>query len=755
MSRLFRGILLGAVAGIAGIIASGTPAGLSLEENFGLEILFSLRGTRTPPPDVLVVSIDKESADRLDQDPDVANWPRSLHARLIKILAARGAAVIAFDVFFEEYGDWESDMAFAEEMRKAHNVVLGKRMQSEVMFLSDWRGRPAGEVRIAREIPPVLLLADASVATSPYPLPKIPVKVSRDWAFRDTAEDGPAPTMPVVVFQLYALPVADDFLGLLEKAFPARAGDLPRSGEEMVRSRGLVGMIRDLREIFESEPLVEKRMMEALDRYAIHQKNPKVGRILRSLIRMYGGEKTKFLNFYGPTRTIPTIPFCKVLALGDGTASGTVSPADMAGKAVFVGSSESRQLSQKDGFYTVFTNENGVDLSGVEIAATAFANLVEDMPVRPLPFHWHVATLLAWGLLVGVLSVAFRPVFSIPVVAALSLLYFGAAEYLFASSGTWVPVVFPLAFQGPLALIGATAWSYVDLGRQRKHFRSAFEQYLPIDVVDELAEKVSGLQVSARLVNGICLATDAEQYTSLSETLGPRDLAGFMNRYYKGVFEPIKRHGGMVSNVVADSMLALWLTTREETDPRGAACLAALEIAMAMRDFKQSSEEMALPTRIGVHAGEILLGNIGASQRYEYRPVGDIVNTATRIEGLNKYLGTRILVSREVCSGMNGFLTRDMGSFLLAGKTRPVHVHELISRFEESTPRQRDCCARFTQGVEAFRRQSWKEAFDRFHETLEKHETDGPSRFYLDLCTRYSRNPPGDAWDGVVRMETK
>ena len=123
------------------------------------------------------------------------------------------------------------------------------------------------------------------------------------------------------------------------------------------------------------------------------------------------------------------------------------------------------------------------------------------------------------------------------------------------------------------------------------------------------------------------------------------------------------------------------------------ACGAAIEIAIALREFRQTLGKPALPTRIGLHAGEIFLGNIGGARHFEYRPVGDIVNTATRIEGMNKYLGTKILVSAEVCSAVNGFLTRNLGMFLLAGKTRPVNVHELVSRLEESTPRQRDCCA--------------------------------------------------------------
>jgi adenylate cyclase len=755
MSRLSKGTLIGVVVGIVGIVASGTPAGLYLEENFGLEILFHLRGHRTPPPDVVVVSIDKESADCLDQDPNVTNWPRSLHARLTETLASNGAAVIVFDVFFEEYSNLEGDLAFADAMRKANNVVLCKRLQSEKISLTDMRGRPAGKAKIAREIPPIPLLDDASVAVSPYPLPKIPVKVSRNWVFRETIGNSHAPTMPVVAFQLYALPVADDLLSLLGEVFPARAKNLPGSVAEMLRSIGVVGMIREIREIFEKEPLAEKRMLDALESPQPRPVDPKRRRILRSLIHLYGGGVSKFLNFYGPTRTIPTIPYYKALELGSTKDLGGPSPEEVAGKAVFVGSSESRQLSQKDGFYTVYTEENGVDLSGVEIAATEFANLVEDMPIRPLPFHYHAVTLLAWALGVGILSFVFRPAFAIPGVAALSLLYLGAAEYRFATAGVWYPVVFPLVIQGPIALLGAVAWNYVDLQRQRKHFRRAFEQYLPADVVDELAENVSGISVSNRLTNGICLATDAGQYTSLSESLNPKELADVMNRYYEAIFEPINRRGGMISNVVGDSMLALWLSGRKDTAPMGDACGAAIEIAIALREFRQTLGKPSLPTRIGLHTGEIFIGNIGGARHVEYRPVGDIVNTATRIEGMNKYLGTKILVSAEVCSAANGFLTRNLGMFLLAGKTRPVNVHELIARLEDSTSRQRDCCARFTAGVEAFRRQSWDEAFRIFNETLKIHEGDGPSHFYLNLCARYSQSPPGESWDGVIHLRSK
>ena len=754
LSRIVKGAVLGVGAGIVGSIASLTPFGLNLEENLGLEILFSLRGQRTPPSEVVVIGIDKESSDRLDLPNTEKKFPRSLHADLTEKLSRRGAAVIAFDLFFEDSGEHGQDLAFAAAMRNAGNVVLCERLQCERISLTDRSGAPGGEIEILRRIPPISLFEGAAAASTPYPLPKVLAKVVSDWTFRATAENFPPPTLPVVAFQMYALPAYADFRLLLEEVFPADANRLPRSAEEFLRSWGIKGMILEVREIFEKDPSAERRLLAALDGSPSITADPERRRILRSLIRMYGGGIRKFLNFYGPPRTIPTIPYYLALQPAE-NGEGTLSAADVAGKAVFVGSSESRQLAQKDGFHTVYTQENGVDLSGVEIEATSFANLLEDMPLRPLPLGVHVSGILLWGLAVGVLSFVFRPAVSFPAVAALSVLYLGAAVHRFAVEAAWYPVVFPLLFQGPLVLLGSVAWNYVELNRERRNFRRALADYLPAGVVDDLAQNIEGLKVSDQMVNGICLATDAERYTALAESMEPKDLAKLMNRYYEAVFDPVRRHGGIVSNVVGDSMLALWLATRENPAPLSDACLAAIEISNAMREFRGSHDGIALPTRIGLHAGEILLGNIGAAQHFEYRPVGDIVNTATRIEGLNKHLGTRILVSREVISMAGAFLARDLGKFLLVGKSRPVHVFELVNPLVGATPREKDYCASFTEGMELFRRQAWEKATEKFEETLGIREGDGPSLFYLRLCARYSQIPPGEGWDAVVQMEKK
>jgi adenylate cyclase len=235
--------------------------------------------------------------------------------------------------------------------------------------------------------------------------------------------------------------------------------------------------------------------------------------------------------------------------------------------------------------------------------------------------------------------------------------------------------------------------------------------------------------------------------------MDPKELGSFMNRYYETVFDPVRQHGGVVSNVIGDSMLAIWVAAQPDPALKDRSCLAALDIARAMRRFNPSVDSTQLHTRIGLHAGHILMGNIGAIDHYEYRPVGDIVNTATRIEGLNKHLGTRILASEEVVRHLSGFLTREVGKFLMAGKSKPVVVHEVICRSADSDELRQTACRRFAEALDAFRKQRWGDAEEIFLEVADSLGEDGPSRFYIDQCARCRSHPPGEPWDEAIRIE--
>jgi len=740
MSRLTHAIIVSVLIGMLGVIASFICIPCGIEEKIGLDLLFRLRGSSKPPSDVIIVSLDKASADNLNLPRDPEEWPRSLHARLIENLTKQGAAVIAFDMLFTEPSDIEkNDNSFAQAISNAENVVLCQYLEPK---------REGDSV-----ITPIPSLEQSALALAPFPLPRVPEKLSRYWLFKPEAGD--IPTLPVVVFQIFAFEVYDEFIRLLEKVSPPQAEKLFPDKDAIIRNRSVEENILNLRDHFSENPLIGEKIIEEINNSKDLSFDPKKKRILKSLIEIYQGPTSRYLNFYGHPGTIETVPYYKILQSNEESAVKQ-RQLDLKGKAVFVGLSESMRPEYKngDGFYTVFS-QNGKDISGVEIAATVFANLLEDKPIKPSVFPVYYATIFLWGVLLGILCLFTTPAISAVSLIGLSALYLGVVFFQFDKTGSWYPITIPLFFQGPAAYFGILLWKFFKVNKERQNIREAFKKYLPEKVVEQLARNLGDIKTDTQIVYGTCLFTEGEQYTSLSENMDPKELNIFMNSYYEAVFEPIRRYGGIVSDIKGDSMLSIWATAKPDTAPRRKACTAALDISKAVERFKQNADTLHLPTRIGLHSGYISIGHVGAINHYEYRPVGDIVNTASRIENLNKYLGTQILISKEVLHQIDGFLTRKIGEFILKGKSKPVVIYELISRKEESSEQQRDLCAIFTEGLTAYYRQSWEEAINAFRTSIKTYKQDGPSIHYLAKCKEYKANPPGENWTGIIRLDNK
>jgi adenylate cyclase len=752
MSRLLKLVVVSLLTVTIGLVASFTPMGLDLEENLGLYVLFHLRGVHRAPPDVVVMTMDSAPAESFNPLAGPERWPRSLHARLTDYLVKQGAAVIAFDMVFDKARAGEQDGLFAAALRKAGNVVLCEALKRESVPVTDGSGARAGELSIERLVEPHPQFAQHAVALAPFPLPKVPVQISQYWTFKGGIGD--KPTLPVVVFQLYALEVYADFRELLEQVSPAHAAQLPASREEIVASKGVEPLMRKLHDIFEKESWIAERMLQQLRAVETPPTDGNRARLLRACIRMYQQPDSVYLNYYGPPGTLTTVPYGQVLQLQNDPAAGP-KPPDLKGKAVFVGLSELSRAEQRDGFYTVFSQANGIDISGVEIAATAFANLLEDRPLQPLAWPTHAALVVLWGALLAAICRVFHALFATAGVLVVSGLYFLVVRHQFSHGAIWMPLMVPLLVQAPVAFLGTLLWKYYDTHKERQHIRRVFGYYLPDPVVDELARSMVDVSTSSQIVHGTCLFTDAAQYTALSEALEPGELSRFMNQYYEAVFHPVKQHGGNVSDVIGDSMLAIWATAQPDAALRTQACRAALDIARAVEQFNLASGTLRLATRIALHSGHLSLGNIGGIDHYEYRPVGDVVNTASRIEGLNKVLGTQILASAEVLEDLDEFLTRELGEFLLAGKSRPIVIHELICPAATADATQTSSCAAFAAALAAYRRRSWEEAAARLRDLLETHGVDGPALFYLKLSESYREEPPGDTWNGMVRLEKK
>ena len=743
--RILAGLVLGLTAGLAGALLSISPAGLDLEERFGLDGLFLLRGARPAPADVVVVSIDKVSAEYFGLPNEPRKWPRGLHARLVENLSRAGASAVGFDINFEEPREPQQDRLFVDAVRRAGNVVLLDFLRKETRPLAGVEGS-AGEAVIERLIPPWPALAQAAAATAPFPLPKVPVKVSQFWLFKESAGD--AATLPVAMWQLRLLAAYPDLLRPLRAASPL-AAELPDDADAILRERKLRPVMEQLRTLLQQPGVGEQVRARLAANSALA---PATRRMLTSLVRVYQDKDSRYLNYYGPPRSIATLPYYQVWQ-ADG--SRAAPKFDLRGKMILIGFSERLQPEQKDGFYTVYSQEaSGLDISGVEIAATGLANMVENNPVQPLKLGVQFALVLLWGLLVGMLAMVWRAGRGIAAVAVAACAYLLVAFQVFSTHALWLPLIVPLVIQTPLTLFAALLWHYRDVARERNRIRQAFRNYLPERAVAALARDLSAAP-GGELMHGVCLATDAARYTTLAERMAPEDLAALMNRYYESLFQPVRAHGGFISDVVGDAMLAVWAQVKPDAGQRAQACRAALDVAQAAERFSQSLESADLSTRIGLHAGPILLGNIGAADHLEYRAVGDIVNTAARLQALNKILGTRVLASRETVAGLDEFLVRDLGKFVLPGKSQPTAVVELRGLTQEATAAEGRFVQDFSSAVQDYQKGSFSDARVCFVRLLERFPQDGPARHYLALCDHYLDQPPGPDWDGLGQRQDR
>ena len=754
LTRLLKALPFGVLIAVAGLGISLFQFVHEFEEDVGLGLLFKVRGARKPPADTVVISIDKDSADQLKISDNPEKWPRSLHARLVEVLSKAGAAVVTFDVHFLEPRVAEDDKLFAHAINKADNVILADPMTAREVAVSENGGSFGPEHNIVRIVKPLSMLAESAVATAPFVLPRIPFKVNQYWTFQTEGALLPPPTFPVVAYQLYCAPVYGDFIRLLEKVRPNLSGKLPHSLDAAIKAKSVNKLMRDIKDIFDNDPALSDQMIDEVQRLDSHSADGKDKLMLTTIVKLYGGSNRRYLNYYGPPRTVTTIPYYRALQLGENKTDNG-KPFDLKGKAVFVGLSERILAERKDSFYTVFSQANGVFISGVEIAATAFLNLLQDAPVRSISSYTYILTILLWGIVVGIICRISTVLIAALSVVVMSAIYFLAAEYQFQLNGTWYPVIVPLLAQSPLAFISAVLWNYVETNKERQQIRKALAYYVPDEVVDQLAKNMVDIKNSGQSVYGACLIADVAGYTTLSEKMTPQQLSDLMHKYFEATFEPVKRHGGMVVNLKGDSFLAIWKAAAADDRIGRQVCSAAIDVAKAVHRFNGTVDNLNLPTRVGAHAGEIFLGNIGAGDHYEYGPTGDTVNTASRMDGLNKYLGTEVLVTEECVARVDGLISRRIGAFMLKGKAQPIVVYELLGRMDEVDEKAKESCSIFADALAAFGRQSWDEAAEKFHHAIENSDNDGPARFYLKLCEDYKKNPPGDAWDGVIVMEEK
>ncbi|SMF93575.1 adenylate cyclase [Methylomagnum ishizawai] len=710
---------------LGGALFSLSPLRGPLEEGIGLGLLYALRGPASPPGEVAILGIDHESAQRLQAPDDPHNWPRHLHANILRNAQRGQAELLAFNIFFANASaDPGADRTMAEAMRDLGRTVLTDYVKPRQL---------RSGLYVESLVEPTPELADAALATAPFLLPRDTLSASSAFLTFFGDEERRA-TLPTLLMLAYIQRTHCAELGAwLGSADPELARIAAQAPPCQTRPKEFEPTLRLLIEQFRARPELGTDLEQAL----LNSRFPAATRrLLRSWAGVLAGGEVRYFNHYGPSHSFPILSYQDWV--GDPPES---TLATLAGKIVLVGYLEDFQPESTEGlFYTPFSA-----ISSVELAATALANLLEDKWVRPAfsPVGeglW----LLLWGGVLGLCAMRRSAAQGFALILGLGGLYLAAASTLFGLRGDWLPLVAPLGLQLPIALLTWGWLNYVRRAERERTMQSVIHRFIPVDVFSQLSrhEDSATLPNYGRMAQGICLATDAGRYTALAETLEPMALARLMNAYYAALFEPVTRHGGWVSDVVGDAMLAIWIARDDDpgaVEARANALAAASEIRRAVRRFEKN-HELVFPVRLGIHYGELRIGYVGTAERGEIRAVGDTVNIAARLEGLNKLLGTHSLVSERTLEDLPDAGTRSLGAFLLAGKSKPISVAELITDPESGPcPELRQ---RFADALALFNEDRWQEAHAAFTLLNLQFPDDGPTRFYYKTCQGYLAEPP-------------
>lgn len=721
---------------------------LGFERDIGLAWLFTIRGPMPQPPGVAVVGINSDSGERLGLPALPRDWPRSVHGSILDRLVSQGADAVVFDYDFSRPKDANDDGLFGSAIADSKRAILLQRLIGKRVPVYDADRQIGGWLWTEEATEPAEPLAGGARGMGPFPLPKKDQAVHRFWTFKSSAGD--APTTSAIALQFVALPWHREFLDVLAKAGMPDVDSLPREVRNASDMRSLMGA---LRHAFTADSGLRDRVRNIV---AASSLPADARRMIRALAGLYGGPESRYVNFYGPPGKVLTYPYEALLPSDyQGERPPDEGDGSLAGRVVFAGYSDLYHPEQPDRYYTVFTdNVKGIDLSGVEIMATAFANLLDDRTVEPPAPIIAAATILVFGFMVGFLVYALPALYAVAVTVAVTGLYAVGAQWLFNEDAVWLPWATPLLVQLPFALLVGLISQYVLERGKAQSIAEALERYVPESVVRDLAGAGVDSESINQVVYGTCLANDMSGFSTISEGKNPKELARFMNAYFDAMAQPLKQHGVDVTEFHADTIMCAWTRNQEQPSARREVILGAIGVLDAMTAFNEA-EDVQLSARIGLQDGNFYLGHTGGGGRMAYSILGDPANTASRLEGLNKFTGTQILAARSVVDGVEGILIRPLGSFQVVGKAEGLPVCQVVATMDKATPEQVRLCGAFAPALLAFREHRWEEASRLFEALSADYPDDGPIRMYIDIMRNYEVNGFPEIDPSVIRMTSK
>ncbi|MDB5292279.1 MAG: adenylate cyclase, partial [Phycisphaerales bacterium] len=454
-------------------------------------------------------------------------------------------------------------------------------------------------------------------------------------------------------------------------------------------------------------------------------------------------------------RYVPAYPVFIAAQAPARAASVGISPEMFRGKIVLIGGTAL-------GIYDPKSSPVSKIYPGVEVQATAIDDLLTGQNVKPVSAPQSAGAALAASLLAafGVIlprRVTLKVAFAF--IAAAALVGMGIILFV-AHDIRWLPMASPLLAL-LLTTVGAFAWTYLREDRQRRLVLKALTQYLSPEVAAEIERDPAALRLGGQRREMTVMFTDIQGFTDLSESMESERLSELLNFYLGEMSGLILANNGTLDKYIGDAIMSFWNAPLHQADHAALACRAALAMKKREAEIQGTLAAMGAPgllTRIGINTGPMIFGNMGAPQKFNYSVLGDSVNLGSRLEGANKFYGSRILVAESTALLVNDrFVFRQLDLLRVKGKLKPLAVFELLAE-QNGTAADDDLrfrVARYEEALGLYRAQKWDDAQAVLDDLHRRFPDDGPTAALLKRIAKLRHEPPGADWDGVYVAKDK
>lgn len=329
-------------------------------------------------------------------------------------------------------------------------------------------------------------------------------------------------------------------------------------------------------------------------------------------------------------------------------------------------------------------------------------------------------------------------------------------RYFFFERGYVISAMFPAVLTvGQFFIL--TFHKYFTEERKKRELKGVFEKYVSPSIVAEVLSDPENLELGGRKQELTVMFSDVRGFTTLSERLDPRQLSALLNSYLTPMTQLVFKNKGTLDKYMGDAIMAFFGAPVKFPDHANWACRCALESLKKLKELQPTFREQGgeIDIGIGLNTGEVSVGNMGSDTVQSYTVMGDAVNLGSRLEGINKEYGTRIVISEFTQKVLDpAFITRELDWVKVKGKEQPVRIFELIAEGEVAENTKLTLQA-FAQGFSLYHQQKWSEAIASFETAISHTPGDPPSELFIERCREYLTQPPPANWDGVYTMKTK